>query len=103
MADETVLSSALSTQPNFKIHEVRQPTAELQAEPMPLPLLPPKLAPNLGPLAAFSGNWTGRGFNTIFRPDNTKTPTPFTPPINSDNVLELNLTEETLSFSSSLG
>ena len=103
MADETVLSNALSTQPNFKIHEVRQPTAELQAEPMALPLLPPRLAPNLGPLAAFSGNWAGRGFNTIFRPDNTKTPTPFTPPINSDNVLELNLTEETLSFSSSLG
>jgi len=60
--------------------------------------------PSLGPLAAFVGNWSGSGFNTIFRPDNTKTPTPLPIPVNgSDNILELNLTSESLSFSPSLG
>lgn len=71
------------------------------------PLQPgaPAAAPNLGPLAAFVGNWRGNGFNTIFRPDfksedSSKLPIPVT---NSDNILELNLTAETLSFSPSLG
>jgi hypothetical protein len=61
--------------------------------------------PKLGPLAHFKGTFTGNGFNTIFRPDNTVTPTPFpVPPIGpNDNVLELNLTHETLSFSAPLG
>ena len=61
-------------------------------------------APGLGPLAAFIGTFTGHGFNTIFRPDigsPTLLPTPPTGP--ADNLLELNLTAETLSFSSSLG
>jgi hypothetical protein len=60
----------------------------------------------LGPLAAFVGDWIGHGFNTIFRPDNTVTPTKLpVPPVPSppDNVLELNLTSETLAFSRSLG
>jgi hypothetical protein len=100
MADSTSLSGALSAPMNFKIDQVRQrPTVRAQE-------VTPAAAPissNLGPLAAFVGNWRGQGFNTIFRPDNTKTPTPFNPPITSDNVLELNLTEETLSFSSNLG
>ncbi len=61
-------------------------------------------APNLGPLAAFAGTWSGNGFNTIFRPDNPQTPTALPVPIPaSDNILELNLTQETLSFSQSLG
>jgi hypothetical protein len=60
--------------------------------------------PSLGPLAAFAGTFHGSGFNTIFRPDSTTTPTPLPKPITgSDNVLELNLTQETLSFSPSLG
>lgn len=63
---------------------------------------PPPPAP-LGPLAAFVGDWAGQGFNTIFRPDNTVTPTPLPVPVTSDNILELNLTSETLSFSSPLG
>jgi len=62
----------------------------------------------LGPLAAFVGDWVGNGFNTIFRPDNAVTPTPLPnpippPPPPRDNVLELNLTSESLSFSKSLG
>jgi hypothetical protein len=59
--------------------------------------------PSLGPLAAFTGAFRGSGFNTIFRPDlgsPTKLPVPVT---GSDNLLELNLTRETLSFSQSLG
>jgi hypothetical protein len=60
--------------------------------------------PSLGPLAAFSGTFRGKGFNTIFRPDSPNTPTVLPVPVSgSDNVLELNLTEETLSFSPSLG
>jgi len=61
-------------------------------------------APSLGPLAAFTGTFHGNGFNTIFRPDNPETPTKLPVPVSgSDNVLELNLTEETLSFSPGLG
>jgi hypothetical protein len=60
-------------------------------------------APSLGPLAAFVGNWHGGGFNTIFRPDSPETPTPLPQPAGGDNVLELNLTWESLSFSASLG
>jgi hypothetical protein len=65
-------------------------------------------APSLGPLAAFTGTFRGHGFNTIFRPDSAATPTPLPvpqppPPPPHDNVLELNLTSETLSFSKSLG
>jgi hypothetical protein len=62
---------------------------------------------NLGPLAAFTGTFAGRGFNTIFRPDSTTTPTPMPGPVHTtdpaDNVLELNVTAETLSFSNPLG
>lgn len=60
-------------------------------------------APSLGPLAAFAGTFVGNGFNTIFRPDSGATPTLLPVPAGGDNVLELNLTEETLSFSKSLG
>jgi hypothetical protein len=60
--------------------------------------------PSLGPLAAFAGTFRGRGFNQIFRPDSSTTPTALPSPVTgSDNVLELNLTEETLAFSPSLG
>ena len=53
------------------------------------------LIPTLGPLVAFTGTFTGNGFNTIFRPDSPNTPTPLPIPVaGSDNVLELNLTSE---------
>jgi hypothetical protein len=69
---------------------------------------PTKAPPPLGPLAAFVGDWVGNGFNTIFRPDSAANPTQLPnpippPPPPRDNVLELNLTSETLSFSKSLG
>ena len=68
----------------------------------------PAPPPPLGPLAAFSGDWVGNGFNTIFRPDSAASPTPLKnaippPPPPRDNILELNLTSESLSFSPSLG
>ena len=63
--------------------------------------------PPLGPLSAFVGDWVGNGFNTIFRPDSAATPTALPNPVPAapphDNILELNLTSETLSFSKSLG
>ena len=68
------------------------------------PTAPP---PPLGPLAAFVGDFVGNGFNTIFRPNSAATPTklpnPITPGTPTDNVLELNLTSKTLSFSKNLG
>lgn len=72
--------------------------------PAPAPTPPP---PPLGAIAAFVGDWVGNGFNTIFRPDSLATPTPMPFPITTtdpaDNVLELNITAESLSFSRSLG
>src|ERR1700693_3010289 len=50
---------------------------------------PPAPPPPLGPLAAFVGDWVGNGFNTIFRPNNTATPTPLPNPLPpGDNILE---------------
>jgi len=88
-------SPATITLPSdFKIHEV-----EFGKEPKLV--TPPQ--PPLGVLANFTGNFAGTGFNLIFRPNSGSTTFPI--PVNptSDNVLELNLTTETLSFSSSLG
>lgn len=72
-------------------------------DPVHIPKLAPPAPPDLGPLAEFVGAWKGSGFNTIFRPDSTDTPTPLPTPVGGDNVLELNLTAESLSFSPSLG
>jgi hypothetical protein len=48
--------------------------------------------------------FAGTGFNTIFRPQSPQTPTPLPVPVpGSDNILELNLTTETLSFAAPLG
>jgi hypothetical protein len=89
------LEPAFSLPSGFKIREVSNLTA---------PRAVASSAPSLGPLAAFAGTFKGHGFNTIFRPDSTATPTALPVPVSgSDNVLELNLTLETLSFSPSLG
>lgn len=84
----------ISLPSGFKFDEV-PPSARTTGAPTP--------PPSLGPLAAFVGNWSGNGFNTIFRPDNPVTPTPLPTPVSSDNILELNLTSENLAFSPSLG
>ena len=90
------LDTAFSLPSGFRIREVSNLTASRAVAAS---------APSLGPLTAFAGTFKGRGFNTIFRPDSVATPTPLPIPVplGGDNVLELNLTEETLSFSPSLG
>ncbi len=96
MSESKPLVRAFDIHPDFSIREVTETT---KAPPV-------MLGVDLGPLAAFEGTFVGQGFNTIFRPDSAKTPTPMPGPIHTsdpaDNVLELNLTEETLSFSSNL-
>ena len=92
---ETSLGAALLAPSEFRWGQVvgQLPTAA-----------PPD--PNLGPLAMFTGTFTGSGFNTIFRPHQPGTappPLPKPPVGPDDNILELNLTSETLSFSKPLG
>ena len=90
------LDTAFSLPSGFTIREVSNLTAPRLGAGAP--------APSLGALAAFAGTFTGHGFNIIFRPDSTATPTLLPIPVTgSDNLLELNLTQETLSFSPSLG
>jgi hypothetical protein len=62
--------------------------------------------PSLGGIAGFTGTFKGNGLNTIFRPqDFAVSPTPLPKPAAgpNDNILEINLTEETLSFRTALG
>jgi|ERR1022692_459558 hypothetical protein len=63
---------------------------------------PSQPVPSLGPLTAFTGTFHGHGFNTIFRPD-IGSPTKLPTPVVSDNLLELNVVSQTLSFSRPLG
>ena len=92
---EIHLEAAFSLPSGFRIREVSDHTE---------PRAVASSAPSLGPLTAFTGTFKGHGFNTIFRPDSTASPTSLPVPVSgSDNVLELNLTLETLSFSPSLG
>jgi hypothetical protein len=79
MIDGKVLTTALASRVGFSFGDVA-----------PVPL---------GPLAVFTGNWIGSGFNTIFRPYGKK-PEGL---LDADAVLELNLTSETLSFAPNLG
>ena len=60
------------------------------------PAAAPAAAPDpLGPLAGLAGNWTGRGFNVIWRPHPLK-------PSGQDRFLELNVTSEQLDFGPAL-
>jgi hypothetical protein len=81
--------------------------ARIGAHALTLAAPTPAAAPeaDLGPLVAFAGTFTGNGFNTIFRPNNSVTPTPLPIPLvpPGDNILELNVTVDSIAFSSSLG
>jgi hypothetical protein len=69
-------------------------------------LTSPEPEPALGGIAGFVGTFKGTGLSFIFRPqDFAVTPTPLPNPASGpdDNILEINLTEETLSFSAALG
>jgi len=75
---------------------------------LPMQLGPHKDSPPpIFPLAQFQGAYAGNGFNLIFRPRPKKDPTdfPVTPVVNGpdDNVLELNLTTEQLTFGRTIG
>lgn len=65
----------------------------------------PAAAAPLFPLAQFQGAYAGNGFNMIFRPRprNDTTRFPITPVGPDDNVLELNLTTEQLTFGRTIG
>jgi hypothetical protein len=102
MDERTDLTAGISLPSDFHFGEVSSLAPDLGA----VSFSPSVSTPSLGPLAAFAGTWTGSGFNTIFRPNSNQTPTqlpvqPPGPPL--DNVLELNLTTESLAFSPSLG
>lgn len=102
-AEVAKATSTISTPIGFEFGAV-PPILHAGKLPVPPPAPPPS---PLGPLAAFVGEWVGNGFNTIFRPDSSSTPTPMPGPITTtdpaDNVLELNLTTESLTFSQALG
>jgi hypothetical protein len=49
----------------------------------------------LGPLALLAGEWGGKGFNVIWRPNHT--------PLGQDRFLELNLTQESINFTTISG
>lgn len=94
---KTKLTAAVQIPADFVINQVPE-------QPGVAPPAPVDIAPALGPLTAFTGTFIGRGFNSIFRPQNSATPTQLpTPQPNSDNILELNLTIESLSFQDPLG
>lgn len=90
------LGSVIAAPTNFRFGEL---SSGVTLNPILLAPAPPAL----DALADFVGNWVGTGFNTIFRPNSPTTPTQFPIPAGGDNVLELNLTSESLSFSPSLG
>jgi hypothetical protein len=93
--------ASISMPADFQIDEVRFGKKKLT----------PTEEPPLGVLENFQGSFHGFGFNSIFRPNSkapttTEFPNPVTPPppqVPSENVLEINLTKETLAFSKSIG
>jgi hypothetical protein len=103
MAAQDKTAPAITLPPGYNFNEANYSTTPA----------PTEAAPPLGVLSNFTGTFAGTGFNTIFRP-NSKAPTtttfpiPVTQPVAppqppNENVLELNLTTETLTFSGPLG
>jgi hypothetical protein len=100
MADTVPTEPALEQTRGFRWGEVH-PTRERRLAALAAPA-----EPDLGGIAGFIGTFRGTGLNTIFRPqDFAVTPTPLPNPATGpdDNILEINLTEETLSFGQALG
>jgi hypothetical protein len=113
MATQTILSTTTSP-PNSSAPSINVPSSfqiepqdgRLKNKPVPDVLLSP---PPLGVLSNFTGTFIGSGLNMIFRPNSGQTtfgnPVP-APPLGippNQNVLELNLTSETLCFSNPVG
>ena len=70
--NETKLETAVLLPSSFRFGEVSSLTSFRAAS---------SSDPSLGPLAAFTGTFTGNGFNMIFRPESTATPTPLSNPV----------------------
>jgi hypothetical protein len=75
--------------PDFAYNPNPSPPAPPPPAPVPSPTL------GLGLLAGLAGKWVGKGFNTIWRPNQLST--------GQDRFLELNVTDETLEFSAISG
>jgi hypothetical protein len=100
MADTVPTEQVLDLTSGFRWSEV-PPTRERRLAALAAPA-----EPDLGGIAGFVGTFRGNGLNTIFRPqDFAVSPTPLPKPATgpNDNILEINLTEETLAFSKALG
>jgi hypothetical protein len=77
-----------------------EPVADFVFGPLPpieepAPPAAAAAADPLGPLAGLAGNWTGQGFNVIWRPHPLQ-------PSGQDRFLELNVTSEQLDFGPAL-
>jgi hypothetical protein len=115
MASQQPIPAATAPAPNAPADFNIQPAdSNLQPTTLKQPLVPeisplqPTPQAPLGVLSNFTGIFAGNGFNMIFRPNSGQTtfPNPVSPPPPqppSENVLELNLTTETLTFSPTLG
>jgi hypothetical protein len=109
MSDPIKSTPSISMPTDSKFGEVdSMASAPPSAEHLEAALVaPPPATPeaDLGPLDAFTGTFAGNGFNTIFRPNNAVTPTLLPIPLKDpgDNILELNVTFDSIAFSSSLG
>jgi hypothetical protein len=103
MADIVPTEQVLEETRGFRWGEV-PPTRELRVAALAARVA--GVEPDLGGIAGFIGTFGGTGLNTIFRPqDFAVTPTPLPNPATGpdDNILEINLTQETLSFHPPLG
>ncbi|MEO7037207.1 MAG: heme-binding protein [Polyangiaceae bacterium] len=98
MTDNDAKGASINLPGGFHFNQVKGIPEERLKTPL-------DFAPPLGLLTQFTGTFAGKGFNLIFRPQSAATPTPLPRPAQgpSDNILELNLTSETLAFSPPLG
>jgi hypothetical protein len=103
MANQRASCPFISLPPKFQYDEVDYKYSSTPRSP--------RLETSLGVLTQFQGTYLGAGFNIIFRPNNTITPTsypatfpnlvapfPGRPNLTGENVLEINVTSETLAF-----
>jgi hypothetical protein len=96
--------ATIKLHPDFRIDHAKVDRAQKPEVPVTQP------AP-LGILEKFTGSFTGTGLNTIFRPNSGPPPigtsfpnpvSPIPPTFPNDNVLELNLTKDVISFAQPL-